>query len=310
MGYPVRRPSPYGRSGWDPVGELSALRSELNRMVGSVLGGLYGERGWFGDVDLEQSEDGWTVTARLPGVAPEEVLVELDDRELCIRAAAAEDEEEGEAAQRTRRGFNYRLVVPGDVDPDGVDATMDHGLLTVRLPRSTRSRRRSISVGRTGGPAESGGPAQSGGPSLATGTGVAGGASLAGDTSPAGSAGSAGDVGGAGVSTAGAASPDATAGEGAVVGDQAGGVGGPGTAQDATPTEDETDAQTAVPPVAAQQGEPSWPETTLVETTDRPDEGPGGGVATAPGETATGMGETATGEGEASWPEPPRPASP
>ncbi|HET8657502.1 MAG TPA: Hsp20/alpha crystallin family protein [Micromonosporaceae bacterium] len=301
MGYPVRRPSPYGRSGWDPVGELSALRSELNRMVGSVLGGLYGERGWFGDVDLEQSEDGWTVTARLPGVAPEEVLVELDDRELCIRAAAAEDEEEGEAAQRTRRGFNYRLVVPGDVDPDGVDATMDHGLLTVRLPRSTRSRRRSISVGRTGGPAGSGGP------SLATGTGVTGGPSLAADPSTAGST----EGSGAGISTAGAASPDATASAGAVVDEQLGGAGETGTVQDAAPTEDETDAQTAVPPVAAQQGEPGWPETTLVDTTDQPAEGPGDSVtATTPDETATGTGETVTGIGEreADWPEPPRPA--
>jgi HSP20 family protein len=60
------------------------------------------------------------VTARLPGVAPDEVEVEVevDDREVAIRAR--------------------------------VDATMDHGLLTVRLPRTERSKRRTIHIGRRG----------------------------------------------------------------------------------------------------------------------------------------------------------------
>lgn len=362
MGYPVRRPS-YGRFGLDPLGELSALRSELNRMVGGVLAGLYGDRGWLGDVDLEQTDEGWTVTARLPGVAPEEVLVELDDRELCICSRSAEDEEEGGAVQRTRREFNYRLTLPGDVDPEAVDATMDHGLLTVRLPRSTRSRRRSVSVGRGAGPAvagagaaesapgpvetgpteaetapaaaefgpvetgpedetatwsEAGGLVEAGSPGMAEGgpgedTGVGPAAGPAETADEAGSP-SATDA----TSTAGAASPDVTAGEGAVVDEQPGTTdyqaGETGAGEGSTVTEDETPAQTAVPPIAAEQGEPSWPETTLVDTTDRPAEGPGeSGTATTTGETATGIGETGTatgtGEPEANWPEPPRPTA-
>jgi hypothetical protein len=34
-------------------------------------------------------------------------------------------------------GFTYTLALPAEVDTENVDATMDHGLLTVRLPRAS-----------------------------------------------------------------------------------------------------------------------------------------------------------------------------
>ena len=56
---------------------------------------------------------------------------------------------------RSRRWsrFSYRLSVPSEVDTENVDATMDHGLLTIHLPRSTEPRSRRISIGRTPGEA-------------------------------------------------------------------------------------------------------------------------------------------------------------
>jgi HSP20 family protein len=160
MSYPVWR-APRQR-GFDPLSELYALRAELGRMVGSVL---TGQRGTFADVDLEEVDDGWTVTARLPGVAPEEVAVEVDDRDLLIRARSeaevtADNGDEGEGSHR--RSFEYRMTIPSDVDSEQVDATMDHGLLVVHLPRSTRSRRRQIAVGRREAAAGIGGAQPSG----------------------------------------------------------------------------------------------------------------------------------------------------
>jgi HSP20 family protein len=129
--------------GWDPFGELQALRAELARLIGG--------RGGSPDVELSQGDAGWTVTARLPGVAPEEVALELDDRELCIRARseAEVNADQGMAGTGSRvRGFEYRVTLPAAADPAGVDAVMDHGLLTVTVPRAVRAQRRTITVGR------------------------------------------------------------------------------------------------------------------------------------------------------------------
>jgi HSP20 family protein len=133
--------------GLDPFRELQALRAELGRMVGSVL--IDGRDGQ-ADVDLDQTDEGWRVVARLPGVAPEEVAVELDDRELCIRARSEEEvnTDLGMAGTGSRtRGFEYRLTLPSTIDAERIDAVMDHGLLTITLPRAGRGARRTITVG-------------------------------------------------------------------------------------------------------------------------------------------------------------------
>lgn len=140
MTYPQNR-------GWDPFGELQALRSELGRLIG-FTGAARGTIS--GGVDLKPSDSGWVVTAALPGVAPEEVAIDVDDRELCIRARteAEVNEENGLGSVGSQqRSFEYRVALPAEVNADEVDATMDHGLLTVHLPRTERRPRRTIRIG-------------------------------------------------------------------------------------------------------------------------------------------------------------------
>jgi HSP20 family protein len=161
MTYPVR-------PRWDPFAQIQSLRAELGRLFGGSGGG-----GLLPQVEVDRDEEGWTVTARLPGVAPEEVAIEVDARELRIRVRSAAETEQraelpGGAAEQpaaapdggpaggpggayrdgVRREFDYRLSLGGELDVDRVDATMDHGLLTVRLPRLTRGTRRRVTVGR------------------------------------------------------------------------------------------------------------------------------------------------------------------
>jgi HSP20 family protein len=123
------------------MAELQALRAELARLVGGRSGPP--------EVELTEIADGWEVVVRLPGVAPEEVAVELDDRELCVRARseAEVNADHGIPDGSETRGFEYRVNLPSRVDPDAIDAVMDHGLLQVRLPRAARPTPRTITVG-------------------------------------------------------------------------------------------------------------------------------------------------------------------
>jgi HSP20 family protein len=129
--------------------DLDRLREEVNRIVSATLSGSrwvgFGggagrgwSQGWSQDVEVDEADDAWTVTVRLPGLAAEEVQVELEDRELRVQA---------------RPGAPYRITVPSDVDIDAVDATMDHGLLVIRLPRTGRGGARQIRIRSGGRPA-------------------------------------------------------------------------------------------------------------------------------------------------------------
>jgi len=129
---------------WDPFAELQSLRSELGRLVGSNFGG---GRGMSNDIDLEQTDEQFKITARLPGVAPEEVALDVDVREVIIRARTEAEVTQGVGSGRASRAFEYRVALPADVNPDKVDAVMDHGLLTLTLPRVVRAGRRTITLG-------------------------------------------------------------------------------------------------------------------------------------------------------------------
>jgi len=98
--------------------DVAALRAEISAADGPP---------GFGGVDVESGENGWTVVVQLPGVAAEELTIDVEARELSVRTHT----EEGPG------GFDYRLALPAEVDTEHVDATMDHGLLTIRLPRAS-----------------------------------------------------------------------------------------------------------------------------------------------------------------------------
>jgi HSP20 family protein len=155
MSDPVRPWQARGASRHDPFAALEALQNRLSRTFGYTFGSGPEQGRWHPDVDLEEDGDGWVVEVRLPGVAPDEVSVDVTDRELYVRSRTNEEDadvpaESAPATTRSRRfsEFSYRVTLPSEVDPEGIDATMDHGLLTIRLPRATQARSRKIEIGR------------------------------------------------------------------------------------------------------------------------------------------------------------------
>ncbi len=171
MAHPVRRAWGDDPEEWPRPLAWDLLQQNLARLVSDPFGWLNGPAGWRSRLEVREDRDGWVVEAQLPGVAPEEVEIEVMERELVIRARHAEesgDEPGGEPERpaegerrsyvapgfRSRSDFGYRLTLPAATDLDRIDATMDHGLLTVRLPRSSGAQGRRVPVGRPGRQAE------------------------------------------------------------------------------------------------------------------------------------------------------------
>ena len=70
--------------------------------------------------------------------------------ELVVSGELEERERVGLLRRRTRRvgRFEYRAMLPGEVDAENVAATLADGVLTVRVPKSDESRRRRIEIKR------------------------------------------------------------------------------------------------------------------------------------------------------------------
>src|SRR5690606_26044133 len=98
--------------------------------------------------DVEETDDAYVVELDLPGVKRGDVDVEVDGRRLSVRGERKERERAGilRRRERTVGRFAYEVTLPGDVDADGVEARLDDGVLSVRLPKPEHDRRRRIPI--------------------------------------------------------------------------------------------------------------------------------------------------------------------
>jgi HSP20 family protein len=136
--------------------ELTSLR-RLNRMLDDVFSGWpMGEESgtitsaWTPAVDVFEDAEGVKIVMEVPGVKPEDVKLSIEDGTLTIRGEKRQEAEENtERVHRYERSygsFERTFSLPNSVDPDGIEARYENGLLTVRLPKSERAKPRQIEV--------------------------------------------------------------------------------------------------------------------------------------------------------------------
>ena len=147
---PERRFAP--RQERSPFADLDQLGARMRRMLEQTFGDLTPvlteSIGWVPAVDLEEQDDAYVVEAEVPGIKREDVNIELVGNELAISGEVKEKERAGIVRRKTRRvgRFEYRVALPNQVDPDKIDAKLEDGVLTVRVPKSERAQRRRIEI--------------------------------------------------------------------------------------------------------------------------------------------------------------------
>ena len=125
------------------------MRRLLEQTFGSFgLPSLTEATGWSPLVDIEEQDDAYVLQAELPGVKRQDVNIEMIGNELSITGELKEQERKGVVRKRTRRTgrFEYYVTLPDRVDPGAVDAKLEDGVLTVRVPKSEKAERRKIAI--------------------------------------------------------------------------------------------------------------------------------------------------------------------
>ncbi len=101
-------------------------------------------------VNLSETEDGYDVSAELPGLKPEEVNVEFKEGNLWITGEKKEEEEEkGKTHHRIERRhgqFQRMIRLPGTVDQEHVEAKFEDGVLKIRVPKSEEVKPKKIPI--------------------------------------------------------------------------------------------------------------------------------------------------------------------
>ena len=100
-------------------------------------------------VDIFEDADGITLHLDMPGVARDRVKIDADRQTLSIEGAIQIPMAEGmEAIYAEVHSTQYRrsFTLSGELDTERVDASLNDGVLTVRIPRRAELRPRKIEV--------------------------------------------------------------------------------------------------------------------------------------------------------------------
>ena len=139
---------------WEPLRELGSLQTEMNRLFNTAFEGPAtgngGGRRWTPAMDLVETEDHFVLRADLPGMGESDVTIELEDNVLTVAGErTAEHEERREGFYRVERAFgdfSRSLALPKGIDPEGVTAEFDRGVLEVRVPKPEQRKPRKITI--------------------------------------------------------------------------------------------------------------------------------------------------------------------
>ena len=105
-------------------------------------------------VDIYDSPEGLVLLADLPGVAPEDLKVRLEENTLTIQASP-KHLVEGEATYKEFELVNFfrQFELSEEVDQEKISASLSHGVLKLQLPRAEKAKPREIPIQIQGGKA-------------------------------------------------------------------------------------------------------------------------------------------------------------
>jgi HSP20 family protein len=136
------------------------LRREIDQLFDSFLspGGSSGPRGGLEGIPLSlemtETEGAYQLSAEVPGMAPEDVDVQVDQGVLTIRGEKRRETTETKGGidytERTYGSFYRSVQLPPSADVSKIDARLENGVLAVTVPKGEAARPRKIPLSASG----------------------------------------------------------------------------------------------------------------------------------------------------------------
>lgn len=146
--------TPFGTRGLFARDPVFDLQREMNRLLDRSFRDFTetGEAGFMLSprVDVTQKDEGWEITAELPGVAKEDIDVRLDGDMLTISGEKRDEkkDEKNRFVERSYGSFTRSFQLPFTPDASKVDADCLQGVLTIKLPKGVEQEKsKKIAIG-------------------------------------------------------------------------------------------------------------------------------------------------------------------
>ena len=142
---------------YDPWQTLSKLQHDVNRVFQNRNSGLdYDDSSNVATsnrnpaVDVEEQTSCFVITADIPGVAPEDIEITMENGILTIKGERKDErnvEQQGfRRVERVSGAFYRRFSLPDSADPEKISAHGKNGVLEITIPKGEKAQLKRISV--------------------------------------------------------------------------------------------------------------------------------------------------------------------
>lgn len=132
---------------WNPVYRVRPYRRVFNHM--GRLAPSWDTRVVM-PLDIEENEEDYVITASVPGFTPDDLIIEVEDDVLTIRAEQKGDEEQEHGDWHLRERYmgaiERRLRLGKNVNAEAIEAELEHGVLKLALPKAEEAKPKLIQV--------------------------------------------------------------------------------------------------------------------------------------------------------------------
>jgi HSP20 family protein len=143
------------------TGELVSLRDAMDRLMADAFGGTFrpifpsmnGQTRMPLPLDIYSTTEEVVIIASVPGIDPATIDVTLDKDTVTISGSTPDVAESSEAADATwhlhelpRGTFSRSVTLPVQIDANQAEATFEHGILRLRLPKAEAAKPRKIEI--------------------------------------------------------------------------------------------------------------------------------------------------------------------
>lgn len=138
-----------------PINGTLALPRELDRWMEEAFNGMQWGRGenvreWFPTTDVSETPEHLTFRMEVPGLSREDVKISVENNVLTIRGekrqSTSSEDENFVRTERSYGGFERSFTLPSHFSHDQVKASLENGILTLRVPRREEARAREIQI--------------------------------------------------------------------------------------------------------------------------------------------------------------------
>lgn len=133
-----------------PWGEMERMRREMDRLFSTSPAYRLNPAPAYPAMNVWTNQDGAVVTAEVPGIDTEALNISVVGNTLTVSGNRTPYElREGETYHRRERGsgnFTRSFELPFGIEPGGVEAVYEKGVLQITLPRAEADKPRRIAI--------------------------------------------------------------------------------------------------------------------------------------------------------------------